>query len=585
MKSRTSSSKLTLLRKDIFRFAPLWGIYLIGGLLVMLTTLAGDSYTGASAKTLAETMGPFSIINMIYAALTAQLLFGDLFQTRLCYAQHALPMRRETWFLTHVASGLLYSFVPHLIAVPFFIAMLGEFWFVAWAWLLAMVLQYLFFFGLATLCMFLTGNRFAMIAVYAILNFGSLIVYWFVSTIYEPLLYGIVISQNPFAWACPVVIMAANSNFLLLERYWTNDQSHIIYPRGYYVVYEGVGTGWGHMAICAGVGILLFGLALLLYRKRKLERAGDFITVKPLEPVFAVAFTLCAGCTFALFADIFGTDSNLIFFIVGLILGWFGGQMLLQRTVRVFRGKVFLKLIILAIVFATTIGLTAWDPAGVTRYVPEPQQVQNAEVIRGKYMPEYLYNDWVEGTDPATIDAVCQIHRLILEEHTDPTSKPSRYTSRYFSIRYTLKNGRQVIRTYRVYSDTKAWEMLAALHSSPKELLGCDNYDTWCKNAQDIMINGHTIKELVASYAKEIDAPYPFDAETVCKELLQAVWTDCQLGYMQSEYFEDKYSEYTLNAQWMNNGLMEYRSWSITERMENCQKWMQNYVDLLKYAQ
>lgn len=574
MKSKTLSCNLTLLRKDIFRFAPLWGVYLIGGLLVMLSVLSGN-HTGRSAMSLAETIGPFSVINLIYACLVAQMLFGDLFNTRLCYAQHSLPMRRETWFLTHVVSGILYSFVPHLIATLFFLPMLGQFWFVAWAWLLAMVLQYLFFFGLAVLCVFLTGNRFAMTAVYAIINFASLIAHWFVTTIYEPLLYGVMISEDPFYWASPVVKMASNSDFLLFDDRWV--QNHY-YNEEYIVTYEGFGEGWGYLAICAGLGLLLLGVALLLYRKRKLECAGDFIAVKPLEPVFAVVFTLCAGCGFALFADIFGMDSNLIFFIVGLVIGWFGGQMLLQRTVKVFRGKVFLKLAILAVAIAASIGLTAWDPIGITRYVPETQQVQKVEVVQGRYLSAHSYRSSVEATDPLTIDAVRQVHEQLLEQRGNPTAD----RSRYFSIRYTLKNGVQIVRSYLVYSGTPAWDMLAALHSTPEQILGFSDWDSWSGTVQYIDINGWTMKNLIALYSdKHEGSAYLYDAEAIQRELLEAIWQDCLLGYMHSEYFEDKYTEYMIHAEWEGETYMEYRNWSITESMTNCLKWMEKYKDLL----
>ena len=75
MKSRISFCDKTVLRKDILRFAPLWGIYFVGGLLVMLTlSLEENAHTLAQA--LGICIGIFSIINMIYAALVAQLKYS-----------------------------------------------------------------------------------------------------------------------------------------------------------------------------------------------------------------------------------------------------------------------------------------------------------------------------------------------------------------------------------------------------------------------------------------------------------------------------------------------------------------------------
>ena len=65
--------------------------------------------------------------------------------------------------------------------------------------------------------MFCTGNRFAAVAVYAILNFAALIAYWFVSTIYEPMLYGVSIPTVWFRLLCPVAEMASNEELVLFD--------------------------------------------------------------------------------------------------------------------------------------------------------------------------------------------------------------------------------------------------------------------------------------------------------------------------------------------------------------------------------
>ena len=102
MKSRTSFFNLTALRKNITRFAPVWALYLIGGLLIGLNSIS--TFTpeyGHGARSLANSIGPMAIINFLYAIIAAELLFGDLFNSRLCNALHAFPMRRESWFATH----------------------------------------------------------------------------------------------------------------------------------------------------------------------------------------------------------------------------------------------------------------------------------------------------------------------------------------------------------------------------------------------------------------------------------------------------------------------------------------------------
>ena len=45
---------------------------------------------------------------------------------------------------------------------------------------------------------------------------------------------------------------------------------------------------WGYLAIAAVIGVALLAASLLLYRRRRLESAGDFAAVKPIKTVFTV---------------------------------------------------------------------------------------------------------------------------------------------------------------------------------------------------------------------------------------------------------------------------------------------------------
>lgn len=123
MRTQTSYFNTTALRKDLTRFAPLWGLYTLA-LLCGLMLLAGDDSEGSyyladNFSNLHVVMAP---VNMGHAFLMAAVLFGDLFNSRMCNGLHALPLRREGWFAVHTVSGLLSSAVPTavmtLVALP-----------------------------------------------------------------------------------------------------------------------------------------------------------------------------------------------------------------------------------------------------------------------------------------------------------------------------------------------------------------------------------------------------------------------------------------------------------------------------------
>ena len=177
MKSRTSFFNKAIFRKNITRFFPLWVLYTIFHLLALIS-IASAGYPGRTARDLAESIGPMVWTNLIYGFLCAALLLGDLFQGRMCNALHALPLRREGWFFTHVVSGILFSLVPNLLIA---LALMGHvisnsgMWYLAFIWLLGMQLHYLFFFGLAQCHLYRkTGSILAPALNHALFNLTNL---------------------------------------------------------------------------------------------------------------------------------------------------------------------------------------------------------------------------------------------------------------------------------------------------------------------------------------------------------------------------------------------------------------------------
>ena len=102
-------------------------------------------------------------------------------------------------------------------------------------------------------------------------------------------------------------------------------------------------TPIGYLMILIGsctVGLALLVGALLLYRTRHLERAGDFIAFKPMKPMFLAVYALCVGCVlFYLAYEISGTGTGYFFFAIGLLLGYFTGKMLLERSLADMQGN------------------------------------------------------------------------------------------------------------------------------------------------------------------------------------------------------------------------------------------------------
>ena len=476
MKSRTSFFNVTVFKKDITRFFPLWALYLIGGCLIMLTATQG-SEPGMAARTVGRSLYVLPIVNLIYAPLVATQLFGDLQKSRMCNALHALPIRREGWFFSHVAAGSSFSVVPNLVGMLLLMPRLGEFWYIGFLWLLAMTMEYLFFFGVAVLAIMVSGNRIASLAIYGIINFGSQLVYWFLSIVYLPSLYGIVIPQEPFSRLCPTEILVGDDKLLPFD--------YVKEARNW--KFQGLGENWDYLIWIAVIGALFLGLALLLYRKRHLETAGDFISWKPVQPVFSIGYTLCFGAVFSIAGELFD-DALLVFLVIGLVVGWFTGQMLLKRTVKVFRLPVILKGAAIVIVMLASIFAAKADVFGIVSYVPQKEQV-------AKVTLESHYSYYGDGTlvceDREDIETVLDLHQTILDNQKYAGKYLGGYYRYALKMKYTLTDGTTLTRDYTFTIPKEDGQGLKELLSRPEFVLAEAYHAQW----ETVDHNGEELSE------------------------------------------------------------------------------------------
>lgn len=456
MKSRTSFFNTTVLKKDITRFAPVWGLYSVGVGLFLLLWWEIEASPARFVNTATDILSGMGILNFLYAPLAAFLLFGDLFKSRMCNALHALPLRREGWFLTHFTAGMLFCVVPNGVAALLTAALLQEYFWAAFVWLAVMVLQYLFFFGAATFAIQCSGNLLGGIAVYGIFNFLSTIAAGLAVVFYQPLLYGVKFDTAAITRLSPVVGFTGAD---YMQTHFNNTTET--------TVLEGfVGADWRYLGIAAAVGVVLLVLAVLIYRRRQLESAGDLISLRPVAPVFLVIYTLGVGAVLYLIASSLTPALEYIFLVAGFAIGFFTGRMLLERKVKVFRGKNFLAFGIIVAVFFASLGITALDPVGITRYVPEAENVKTVQVCTSHYQYDML-RDSVTLSDPEDIKAIAQIHQSCIdnpyEERNDRVP---------LSITYTMKNGATVERYYYIAQDDPGIDTISGYFSSLEAIFG-----------------------------------------------------------------------------------------------------------------
>ena len=575
MKLRTSCFNSTVIKKDIRRFAPAWALYTVL-LLMGVTTIIDRSTALYRTESIVEMISVTALVNFVYALVNAQLLFGDLCTPRLCNALHAMPLRRECWFGSHVTAGLLFSFVPNLVLGLLGVALLGlgKGWCVPFLWILASGIQYLFFFSLAVLCMMLVGNRFAQVLVYGIVNFFSLIVYWLVDSLYEPLLHGIRIPGDPFLTWCPVGKMISSMELVEVVR------GHIYNDIGgieeSYIDHIAIGPEWGYMIICALLGIALLVLALVLYRKRKLECAGDFIAFRFVEPIFLILYTICAGAFLHLFSEMFG-GVDYLFLAIGIAVGFFTGLMLLQRTTRIFRKKAFAQFALFAAVFVLTLVLTWLDPLRITYRVPELNEIASVKLSNSSELTSYQGEGEVELTDPAEIQDMLDVHRDCLKGGDADTYYDGPSYDVNIRLEYTMHDGSTMNRFYRIDPNCAAGQTAEKYFSSLEAVLGISEAElgTLAENV-----------EIVYFDTKRDSAQTLEDLGIDVEEMLRAIAADCAEGNMAQMYAyhyvpnldrsnQVTYIEMQLNRSAAELREMGYRYISIYEEARHTLAWLE----------
>ena len=537
MRSRTSLCNRADLRVDFTRFAPLWALYtvLLAALIMLFLPQNEIAYSTASSLTgLAGLMAP---VQFGYALITAQCLFGYLYDTRLCYALHAMPQTRLCRFRTHVLAGLLFALLPDLLGAGLCWVIAPELGTaVAW-WLAAVAGQYFFFWGLAVLSVLCAGNRVGGALVYGIGNFLPLLAAWLAGSIFQPLLFGIPVPTEPFSVACPLVGLT-REDYLTLVAPRVDAEFHrileAVYPNEERMLY---------LALCCGCSLVFLLLAGRLYRKRDLEAAGELLAVKALRPVFLLLFTLAAGAFLQLFASVFVGSSSTTYgyLLTGMVVGYFVGRMLLARQVNVFRLRAVPGIAAICAVFFALLLLTGLDVTGIIRSLPAKDSIASVSVI------PYIYEDGVGVTssDPDDIQSILTLHqgevdcwkswrnanRGISGLLTDTYQRNLRSENSdtiWLTLRYQLKNGQAVERVYQVDTRSQGGAIAAGFLRRPENVLDVKNRS-----------------ELHALGVRQVELYGDWGCGSYCTVsditgLLNAIYDDCAAGrILPGVYLED----------------------------------------------
>ena len=483
MQSKTSFFNGTLFRKNLTRFWPLWGLASFLAALFPLALLVKVLRDGTYLALPGDPAAPeltriyYSVVGdagpvlfLIYGALCALAVWSYLYSPRSVGLLHTLPIRREGLFLTSFLSGLAMVLLP--CAVAGVLSVLTSL--AAGAFdpvglgvtVLAVLGQAFFFFASATFVCFITGNAFAMAPVYFLLHFLAVILDWLVSAFARGFIFGFDdYSTGAVEWLSPAVYL---QNHLGVISHQEEVERVTAYGERYTdrVLVSVEPENFHLIALYALAGLALTALAVLLYRSRRSESAGDVVAVGALKPVFrygvaALAALLGGQFLYSLFWGSFqsGQYVDVLPLAVSMalagIIGYYAASMLLAKSLRVFRGS-WKGILAVALGCAAVCCGMKFDLLGVADRVPAAFEVKSLYVNAADN--SYTLTPEADG---ALLEQVRAVHQAVIADEayilsTDAmTALPAGMeetdlTWESISLTYYLKDGGKVSRWYRV---------------------------------------------------------------------------------------------------------------------------------------
>lgn len=378
-------SERTFFNKAIYKRA-LSRFWLIGAayaaVLCFLTLMCGR-YFNFDTKEIAEYVSYSILSNLtrreivaaaVAAVVMAIAVHGWMFRKTSAAYIAALPVTREALLISSLLAGLTLLILPCIIAMLVSLLLYGGAGPLWTPYLLcsaaAVVLMNIAFFGLASFCTVFTGNAAVLPALYVIALYGFVGIEVVTRYIAEFLLFGVRGTGWELAVLSPVYYFSNN---------YVGSYSQMLPLSATY----------------AAAGVILAGLAVIFFRHRRMEAAGETVAVPALRPLFrwGLAAVGALGMALLILKTVFNVGSHaaendgtparvailLLAMLFGAAVGWFGADALMRKTLRVF-DRHWKGLGVFCALLCALVVVTELDVFGVERYQPDVDEIGYAAV-------------------------------------------------------------------------------------------------------------------------------------------------------------------------------------------------------------
>lgn len=575
MRSGTSFFNSTLYRKTMLRFWPLWAAYGLMWLYLVPFNLLNNYFSmrGASvssvelanrlveyARDIPNTLQFGVFVACGYGVLCAMAVFGYLYNNRSACMMHALPLRRETLFTTQYLAGLSFALLPNLVVAGITLAVelplvAQKCWGTSLAslgiWLLVQSGVCLFFFSFASFCAMFTGHILALPAFYGILNMLAYAIYVLITGVLNDFFFGFSMHSGQGSaltqiltpiWPLTEAVEWDPVQETVNGMTATTGEWHLLNP--------------GVVAAYAAAGVVLAVLALLVYRQRQVESAGDVVSVRLVRPIFLYGVAFCSGLCFGVYTvAFFGWRNRLslaVCVVVWAVVGYFVARMLLCKSFRVLKywkgaAVSFVAMTVLCVACLT-------DVMGITAWVPQADEV--ASITAVDYRISYPYDSGnstqVNVTDREQIAQIVALHQAIVDHRDTVDTSSSRYQGgeeyTRLDVEYVLTDGRTERRSYddiplRAEDLTTEGTVTWALNQIAQDRDAVEDMYDFDRFEQYRLVEAYLDRAGTQSGQTETDTNEPFYLEGASnaqlKELWQAVRADFDAGTIGVRYLFD----------------------------------------------
>lgn len=395
-------------------------------------------YTGRSSIGLSAVSG----------IIAAMVMYSFMYNSRSVTMMCALPVRRESLFVTTFLTGLVPMLLIDILVLVFTAVPALSSGFVEsvnlWRLLGMLTLSNIAFYCFGVFCAVLTGNIVVLPVVYVVLNAAAVLAEQAVRSVLNIVVYGFTGISGKLTAFSPIVAAT--------DWFYPNAEMEEIVINGRRQMREtGVFTVeyFYLLFIYCAVGLALVALALYIYRRRDMECAGDVVAVPVLKPIFK--YCMCFGVAFCfavvVYSNIFYRHSGftealivLILLLVGAFIGYFVAEMLMQKTLRVFKGK-WKGYIVSALLLCCFMAVVEFDMTGYEKRVPALEDIERCG---------FSYYEYAELEEYESLDMLTAYHaQLIGEKDANENAE----MADMINIEYTLKNGKRISRRYPIAKD------------------------------------------------------------------------------------------------------------------------------------